>query len=556
MDNQDIIRRFHQAKSDRSNIEGAWRLISDFIMPFQGKFEYEGHDSEGEVNWRVRDLYDSTAVMANQNLAANLHSALTNPVAPWFDIVFRDQTLRKNHEAITWLSICSSAVFVALQESNFNLEVNETYLDLTAFGTSILVEEVLEDSRTREFLGLEFMSSPLAETYFEEDHRGRVVYFYRALKWTPLKMERKFGRENLPECIRLLLEQHKDVDVRKTVIFCIYPREVGDVDTSKSIPAVNRPYGFKYILEDEAEQLGDEGGYYEMPAYVPRWRKTTGSQWGHSPGMICLSDVLTLNELVRLILKAAEKVVDPPILTTRRGVFGDIDTDAGGVTVVASMDAFKPYESGARFDVSSLTKADLQQSIRQTFFMDQLQLKESPAMTATEVQVRYELMQRLMGPTLSRLQYDFLDPLVQRTFRILYRYGQLPKAPQVVQDAQAEFDIEYTGPMARAQKADQVAAIERWLGSLSQLAEAGYPQLLDLPDIDEAGRKMGLMAGVPPEVIKGQDVVNKLRKDRETAAKNQQTLDQMEQGSEIVKNMGGGGDALKAVVGGAATEAA
>lgn len=538
MDCITLRKRYQAQKTQRSNVEGTFDLIAKYIMPFSGSFD-GGYSSELSENWRARDLYDSTAVLANQNLAANIHAGLTNPVVRWFDIVFRDAKLKKDHEAKQWLETCSNQVFVTLQESNFNLEVNETYLDLTAFGTSILVEEVKE--KGRQFQGLDFKSTPLSEAYFEDDSDGKIIYFYRAMDWTPLQIKERFGDEGLPEDIKKLVEEGKDADVKKSVIFAIYPREEVERDPSQRYLAPNlRPFGYKYFLEDTGKQLGSEGGYYEMPAFVPRWRKTSGSKWGHSPGMICLSDVLTLNELVRLVLKAAEKVVDPPILTTRRGVFGDIDTDAGGVTVVAAMDAFKPYESGARFDVSSLQKAELQQSIRQTFFMDQLQLKDSPAMTATEVQVRYELMQRLMGPTLSRLQYDFLDPLVQRTFRILYRLNRLPEAPASVKNSKAEFDIEYTGPMARAQKADQVAAIERWLGTLAQLAE-GYPQLMDLPDVDRAGILMGEYGGVPLEIIKDQDVINQERKKKEKAMKEERQLALMEQGSQVAKNLGQSG---------------
>jgi len=99
------------------------------------------------------------------------------------------------------------------------------------------------------------------------------------------------------------------------------------------------------ILYEDATQLGDEGGYFEMPAFVPRWRKTAGSQWGYSPAMVCLSDVLTLNQLVELILIAGEKVVDPPVLGRRRGVFGDVDLRAGGYTTVADEKSITVFES-------------------------------------------------------------------------------------------------------------------------------------------------------------------------------------------------------------------
>ena len=140
-----------------------------------------------------------------------------------------------------------------------------------------------------------------------------------------------------------------------------------------------------------------------MPAYVLRWGRAAGSKFGYSPAINCLSDILTLNQLVEFTLKAAEKVIDPPVLSRQRGVIGDLDLYPGGNTVVRDPRDVVPFESGARFDVSNIEREKLIETIRQSFFVDQLELKQSPAMTATEVNVRYELMQKLLGPALSRM---------------------------------------------------------------------------------------------------------------------------------------------------------
>ena len=52
-------------------------------------------------------------------------------------------------------------------------------------------------------------------------------------------------------------------------------------------------------------------------------------------------------------------------------------------------------------------------------------------MTATEVQVRYELMQRLLGPTLGRFQSEFLNPLIERVFGIMFRANAFLPAPEI-----------------------------------------------------------------------------------------------------------------------------
>ncbi len=292
-----------------------------------------------------------------------------------------------------------------------------------------------------------------------------------------------------------------------------------------------------------------------MPAFIPRWRKTSKSMWGHGPAMIALPDILTINQLVELILKATEKVVDPPTKVTERGLLSDIDLEPAGLTVVRSMDSMEPYESGARFDVSQLQREALKQSIRSIFFVDQLELKESPAMTATEVQTRYELMQRLLGPTLGRLQADYLDPLVQRTFNILYRAGQLGEPPQIVFENSSELDIIYMGPLVRAQRADIAQGVTRWVATLAELGEIA-PEVLDVPNWDKIAKELGSLEGVPAKLMNSDVEIKKLRKKREQVeAATRKAMEDQEVGAGM-EAMGKGQKAVEEVPSIGRTEAA
>lgn len=208
--------------------------------------------------------------------------------------------------------------------------------------------------------------------------------------------------------------------------------------------------------------------------------------------------------------------------------------------MVASLESLKAFESQARFDVGALTKEDLQQSIRKAFFEDQLQLKESPQMTATEVQTRFEMMARLIGPSLGRIQNDLHAPLVSKTFNALFRYKRLPEPPPVVTERQAQIDIEFIGPMARAQKMDKVTNIERWVANLAQLAEV-LPDILDNVDSDAAATETAHYLSVPPEVVRTKAAKLKIRKDRAARQEAQEKMAMAAQGAEMVKNLGAAG---------------
>lgn len=535
-----IVSTLDALSSVRKTVEEHWQLIERFVCPGRGKF-FQDEKSEHELTWRRRELYDSTAPMAAQTLAASIHGALTSAAIRWFDYQFRQEHLNKNQEAMKWVEECAEISYQTLQDSNFNLEASELYLDLVNYGTGTLVEEAVSETTWE---GIEFRSIPQKEAYFQLKFNKEVIRLFRKMEMTPIQIVDKFGPQGCPTDICEAANRPGSVDEKHAVIFAIYERpENKGADTSGLLAPEARPFGWKYVLKTGAVQLGESGGFYEMPAFVPRWRQMSGSSWGYSPAMLALPDILTLNQLVELILRSSEKVVDPATITTERGIIGALDLEPAGLTVVRSMDQIKPYESGARFDVSSMQRDDLRRSIRSVFHVDQLELKESPAMTATEVQVRYEMMQRLLGPTLGRLQNDFLDPLVTRTFRLLHRAGQLPPIPNIVAEMQGELDVQYTGPLVRAQRMQDVESMERWLGSIGAAAEV-FPEMLDLVDSDAYGRNLARELGMPKKNMRSEAQVLAIREARQKAQANAAKAAQVEAEGNAAEALGKGGEAL------------
>ena len=145
------------------------------------------------------------------------------------------------------------------------------------------------------------------------------------------------------------------------------------------------------------------GGYNEFPYLVPRWSKATGEIFGRSPSYNALPDIKTLNKAVEIGLKAWAKAIDPPLLVTDDGVIGRVRMTPAGITVVRSDTAIKPLQIGSNWQITDLKENQLRTAIRQAYYSDQLQLQEGPQMTATEVQVRYELMQKIIRANIRKI---------------------------------------------------------------------------------------------------------------------------------------------------------
>ena len=504
MENSEIKKRFEALWTDRKIAEQAWDLIGRYIMPLIGSRFFQPEATEGEMDWRLQNVFDDTAVDGCDNLAASIHGSLTSPAVKWFDMAFGDDEKDKNLQYKQWLDNAVKKTWDTIQDSNFNLEAAEGYLDLCGFGNMFFFQEPKNDLA---WDGMVTDSVPLREGYFEEDAEGNILRFYRLYNWRPLAIIDKFGAENVPDSI--IAKSNQAASERIEFVMCIYKRkDKENADTSKALTPEDRPYGVKYILRESSELLGKEGGFYERPVSIVRWRRTTGSQWGYGPGLIALSTVLTLNKTMKLVLTAGEKAIDPASLVRRRGLLSSLDLSAGGKTVVKDDNVVQAYESKARFDVSQMSIEDMRMMIRSIFKVDQLELKDSPAMSASEAIIRYELMNRLLGPTMGRLQNDYLDPFVSNTFKMLFRAGEFGELPEGLTSGDV-INIQYTGPLARAQKMDETASLERFMGNLSQLAEV-YPSVRNVPNIEAIVLEMAENGNINTNLLNDEDTISQL----------------------------------------------
>jgi hypothetical protein len=539
LDNQDLCKRFSQLQTNRKTVEEMWQAIERYVTPYRGDF-FKTTTNEHAVEWDKRWVYDSTAIMAHQVLSASLHGALTSPSLRWFQIRYREEELNREKRARQWLEECAEIVYWELQDSNFDLAINETYQDLVGPGTAFLTLE--EGDSAGDWGGLHFGAVPLKEGYFEETVDGQPLRFYRELQWTPQQILSKFG-DKVPQVVKDK-EEHGNND-RMSVLYVIAPRNNKLSGLGQRQAPSRRAWEYKYILKEGAETLGTPGGYYEMPTFCARWRKTSESLWGNSPAMIAMGDVLTLNQARKSQLIAAEKMIDPPILAEERALLTDLDLSSATINSVRDIDKIIPFNTEGSIPISDHMIDQLQAAIRDYFFIDQLRMPAPQAqpMTATEVQLRYEQMQRLLGPTLGRLQSDLLDPIISRAFRMLARANRLPEVPDIVREVNPAYDIEYMGSLARSQKVDQVAAIERYAMTAAQLAEV-MPDVLDVPDPHEIMRAVGHALNVPADVMRSKDEVKQIKDDRDERAAEMEATMQDQATGEAAQSLAAGQQAM------------
>jgi hypothetical protein len=495
-----IKKRVDALASDRGTWEVNWQEILDYVMP--RKADVVTLRTKGEKRTEV--LFDSTAITANNLLAASLQGTLTSPSLPWFSVKLRDEEINENRDVQLWLEDTAKRMYDTFNETNFNTEVHEMYLDICSIGTAALFVE--EGNKGFDTDGIHFNTLHIAEYYIQENINGKVDTLYRKYKLTARQAVQEFGEENVGE--KILKAAKEKPDQKFNFIHAVEPTEDYKRATGKT--STKLPFHSCHVCEED-KMVVRTGGYNEFPYLVPRWSKATGEIFGRSPSYNALPDIKTLNKAVEIGLKAWAKAIDPPLLVQDDGVVGRVRMTPAGITVIRNDGAVKPLQIGSNWQITDMKENQLRTAIRQAFYSDQLQLQEGPQMTATEVQVRYELMQRLLGPTLGRFQSEFLNPLIERVFGIMYRAGALLPEPDIIKGS--KIDVEYLGPLARSQRMEEAVSIERLYQLAMNVAQVD-PAIMDNINHDEAIRLRGNLLGVPKTVLRGRDEVEEMRNAR------------------------------------------
>lgn len=519
------LRRLEQLKAGRVEYDRTYRDCFLYVDPIRADGFMASHMTAEQVQQQRALVVDSTAIDSTRMLASAIMSGLVPSNARWFAL----DTGQESDEERRWLDGAATTLWENIHNSNFDAEGFECALDIVGGGWFVLF---IDEDRDRG--GLAFTQYHLASCYLSSTRAdGRPDTLYRPYTLTAEQAIAEFGEAEVGEKVREAAK--KSPDEKFEFVHCVYPREGAKPG---AVMAKNLPFASLHI-DAVSKRVVRESGYHECPFVAPRWKRAkAGAVYGVGPVADALPDIKTLNELVRMELAAADLAVAGMWIAQDDGVLNPRTIKVGPrkVIVANSVDSMKPLLTGSDFNVSFTIKADIQRAIRKVLLSDQLQPQDGPAMTATEVHVRVNLIRQLLGPVYGRLQAEWLRPMIERCFGLAFRAGVFEAPPETLQGR--EFAVRYVSPMARAQKLEDVSAMDRFEMALMMSAQVD-PSALDVYDIDAAQRIRSELLGVPAKAIRSVRDIAARRKQREAAEAEAQQQQVMQQGMAAAAQEGG-----------------
>lgn len=455
-ESNELLQQFLKRQKKAQGIAYLWSALLEacyyYAVPQRNRF-WRPKQQQGEI--KATRIYDTTAVEATKTFVSKLHDAMTPPGVQWGYLMLDDNwttaDVSEIEEAQGALDEYMRKLFNYIHSSNFDVVINECYFDL-AIGTSCLIVNQNNDEHP-----LMFTSVPMDILAIEEAMTGRVESWYRT--WQDIKINevtQRWPKAIITQQMELDMLNDRDAIIPKTYEGVMYKPEMG-----KNC--------YCYMVTTDMDILFCE--YLESnPGIVWRFQKTNNETWGRGPVVDALPSIISLQEMARVELASANLNTFRPYMGFSDSVFNPHTFKLEPFTIIpiapigtGGQLPLVPLPESANPQFAQLTINDLRYQIKQLLFSDQLQSASNQQsvqpQTATELMVNQQQLAQRIGPLFSRLQQEFLWPLIKRVSYILDKMGLL-KMPKI--DGKL-VQFKYKSPLALAKGQAEIGRLTQYV---------------------------------------------------------------------------------------------
>lgn len=520
-------KRLGMLKTERTSWEQNWKELSDFIQPMRSRLLCDQETNKGDR--RNSKIINNEATEDAGTLAAGMMSGLTSRSRPWFNLVVQSKEAMEFGPVKSWLFEATERVRDALLRSNFYNCQHVAYLEMGVFGTGAIWMDA--DPKTV----IKCESFTAGEYFVANGADGKVNAFYREFRMTAAQMAERFGESALSSAAQAALKDSR----QDTWFDCVQMVEPNADYVPGRRGSRNLPYiGLVWEKASPQENILEQKGFHEFPVAVMRWDTLPGDCYGTGPGRRCLGDIKALQLYERNSARLVEVGANPPLQAPVSLRNMPSSSNPGSMTYVDQVGAqnaispiYQPNPTWLAAIENKISKHE--QRIRRSFYADLFLMisQMDDVRTATEIAARQEEKMAQLGPVVERVDFEGLDPIIERVFGIMLRQSMpiwagiidgepwLPPPPEELGDTVVEAD--YISILAQAQKAQAVSSLERYAQFVGSLAGA-FPEAADKMNADQLVDEYAEAIGVVPTVVRGDEEVDAIRQQRAQMAAQQQ----------------------------------
>ena len=214
----------------------------------------------------------------------------------------------------------------------------------------------------------------------------------------------------------------------------------------------------------------------------------------------------------RLVLNSAELALGGVWLAKNDGVINVNNIKLRPRTIIPanSMDDLKRIDVGGNLNIGVDLITMYQNRIKRGMMSDQLTPINSSPLSATEVSARVNIIRNQLSAIFVRMQTEFLNGLLERTFDLLMRNQFLPKPPEEIINKGQGLNFTFTNPLSQSVKLESVTNLSNFINTVLPLSQVN-PDILDVLDMDNIVYTLQDALSVTPEALITKDELEQLR---------------------------------------------
>lgn len=480
---------------------------------------------------RSKKIVDSTTLIAVRNFAAGMMTGATSPTRRWFKTGLMNKDIENSWEIKNFCAKQAELTRKILYASNFYQLLPEVYDQLSVFLFSCLSLESDYDTVVN------FKCLPIGSYYYAKDSRGRIDTICRNYMESAKNLIKIFGKEN---CSDKVIEASKN---RPNDLFEIVHFVEPNMDYKEGSPISSQKKFISIYYEvGESKKFLRKSGFDRFP-YVVFEASCNGEDNYPSKGLgaYALPDAKQLMKMVNEYAKAVKKMVTPAYkgpaslknknLSDVPGHFNETDENGIGLTPV--------YEVNPRVLELKEGINEMRESIRSIFYNDLFAMILNTAergRTATEVNELKEEKMVLLSPLLEQVHIA-LKQILDWIYYEEEEKGILPPVPEELEGQ--EIETEFISTLAQAMKAQNIASMERFTTFVANMAQTIDPVLSKKIQGEQMIDDYADFANIDPSQVTPSDKIAEIRAAMAQKEAQQEQMNAVMQGSQLVKNMGG-----------------
>ena len=472
MKGADLLKRFNAANGRKALWIDTLQQAYQYALPQREEFYLNMREGQK----KNEEVYDSTAINGLQKYASRMVATIMPPWRKWAKLTPGQEIPEdEKDEVAEGLEKATDILFTAFNHSPLSTQAHEAILEVGVSTGALLFQEGDDEQP------FDIVAVPVSQIVPEEGPDGTIETVFREWKVPARLIERKWPDAKIPAAIENDLKSKPDTK-HEIIEGTIYNPKTKKYDYKVMVKK-----GMEIIVEREEDV---------SPWIVFRTAVMPGEILGRGPILQALPDILTANKVVEFTLRRAAIDIGGIYTHVADGAVNPytIQLVPNSLIPVSSNDNANPtlrrLDTGGGIDVSQIVLADLRENINDALFNNQLGPVEGPTKSATEISIRQQELVQTAGATFGRLQTELLEKLVKRAVYILQRLG---KIPDFKVDGK-EVTLRYESPLARAQDAEEIQSIQRWI----EMSAALGPQIfMGTSKVEDIPKVLGELLGVP-----------------------------------------------------------